>query len=484
MSVNYNFKKGIDVPVWLWEPMFPTGIGYHGASTAYDGKRYLYVVEQYGVSTAVASTSALYRFDTWSASWQFLTLITSGNQGMDIEYDSIRNVLYILHGASLTSWQVFNLNLTSVTIANVVCAAFTLTTMTPVLTTAAPLGSSFTMPSDDAVPAQVDSGAADATGQTATQVTATAATGTFGQGMVGLQLRVTSGTRSGEKSTIASVTAPTVLTLGAALTGALASGDTFVIELPEDVATGGSTTTVIDSTANWIVNQYANQDVIITSGTGVGQRRRIASNTATTLTLAAAVTGNARTGVFTTAPVAGSGFKVVPSSDFLYYQVGGATTLYKIDLAQTTGVAWTALTAAPAATGGGANTFYPAAYAPFQILAFRGAATATYYMYNIGTNVWTTPAVYASSQTFTTGASATMVTGKRKLIILKEATTQLYALDLLTGIYEPAGNLPYAAPGAYDGKRMRVITTPDGAQFLYVRRAAGPEFYRLALEWV
>ncbi len=296
MAVNYNFKKGIDVPVWLWEPMFPPGIGYHGASTAYDGSRYLYVAEQYGSTGTTASTTALYRFDTWSLSWQYLTLLTSGNQGLDMEYDSIRNVLYILTGASTTTWQVFNLNNTAVTIANVVCAAFTLTTMTLVLPAAAPLGSSFTMPSDDAVPAQVDSGTE--------------------------------------------------------------------------------------------------------------------------------------------------------------------------------------------ATGGGANTFYPAQYAPYQLIAVRGSATSTYYMYNIGTNDWTTPTVFASGQTFTTGSAADMVSGKRKIIFLKESTNQLYILDLLTGVLEPAGYLPYVAPGAYDGKRLRVVTTPDGAQFLYVRRAAGPEFYRLALEWL
>lgn len=484
MPVNYNFKKGIDIPVWLWEPMFPPAIGYHGASTAYDGKRHLYVIEQYGSTATTASTTALYRFDTWSGAWQFLGAATSGNQGMDIEYDSIRNVLYILTGASTTTWQVFNLNNVSVTIANVACAAFAFTTMTPVLPAAAPLGSSFTMPSDDAVPAQIDTGTADA-GGTTTSVVATAATGTFGLGMIGLQVRFTSGTYNGQIRTISGVTAPTTLSFTPALAGAPAAGDTFVIELVADTATGGSTTTVVDSTANWTTNMYANMDVIITGGTGSGQRRRIASNTATTLTLAGATTGNARTGAFTTAPVAGSTFRIVPSADFLYYQVGGGTGLYRIDVAQTTGAAWSAaLAAVPAATGGGANTFYPAAYAPYQILAFRGAGTAQYYMYNIGTNAWTTPTVFAAGETFTTGASAAMVSGKRKLIILKEATTRLYVLDLLTGIYEPGGYLPYAAPGGYDGKRLRVVTSPDGAQFLYVRRAAGPEFYRLALEWL
>jgi hypothetical protein len=38
--------------------------------------------------------------------------------------------------------------------------------------------------------------------------------------------------------------------------------------------------------------------------------------------------------------------------------------------------------------------------------------------------------------------------------------------------------------GAYDGKRASVITSPDGAQFLYILRAGGQEFFRVPLEWL
>jgi hypothetical protein len=202
--------------------------------------------------------------------------------------------------------------------------------------------------------------------------------------------------------------------------------------------------------------------------------------------LAAAVTGNARTGVFTTAPDATSVFKIVPSQDFLYYQPGGSTTsLYRIDVVATTGTAWSAaLAVVPGTIGGGGNTFYPAAYAPYQIVALRGNATGSIYLYNIGTNVWTSLTVYVGGETFTTGSSSTMATGKRKLLISKEGTTRLYAMDMLTGILEPAGTIPYAAATAYDGKRARVITTADGAQFLYFLRAGGQEFFRVPLEWL
>jgi len=55
-------------------------------------------------------------------------------------------------------------------------------------------------------------------------------------------------------------------------------------------ATAGTTTTLTDTTKAWTVNGYQNRVVRITSGTGVGQVRNIASNTATALTVSTAWT--------------------------------------------------------------------------------------------------------------------------------------------------------------------------------------------------
>lgn len=484
MAVNYNFKKGIDLPAWQWLAPFPAGPSYHGTSRVYDGKRYMYWIIQYSSTSTSASTTGLYRYDTWTNGWQWLANTTSGNQGMDIEYDSVRNVLYILPGAGLTSWQIFNLNTTSVTIANVACAAMTLTAG-PTLPAANNIGGSFIQPSDDVVALEIDSGVAT-TGGSTTVVVATNETGTFGAGMLGLQLRVTSGSQNGQIRTISAVSAPTSLTLSSALPGALSAGDTFVVEAQRNTATAGTTATLTaPSSVSWATNFFTNHDVIIVSGTGAGQRRRIASNTANVLTLAAAITGNNTTGNFSIAPGADSVFRIVPSKDFLYYQPGNGTALYKIDVAQTTGAAWAAaLAAAPAAIAGGGNTFYPAAYAPYFIIAFRGGATVNTYLYNIGLNSWSTLTTYGASETFNTGASATMIPGKRKLLIQKEGATRLLTIDLTTGILEPFGTMPYAAPGAYDGKRATVAVSPDGAMFLYIQRAGGQELFRVPLEWI
>jgi hypothetical protein len=52
----------------------------------------------------------------------------------------------------------------------------------------------------------------------------------------------------------------------------------------QSVATGGSTTTLVDNTQNWTVNQWAGYPLYIWTGTGRGQLTTITSNTANTLT--------------------------------------------------------------------------------------------------------------------------------------------------------------------------------------------------------
>lgn len=487
MAVDYKYKPGVDMPSWQWLSPFPS-INYNGCASVWDGDRWIYWAAQVA-SASAASTTQLWRFDTRNNGWQYMAALTNSYSGLDLEYDSVRNVLYIIHGAGLTSWQVFNLNTTARQICGVTCNPWVVTTMTPVLPAAANLGSSLTQPGDTGLPAVIDSGVADTTGNTTTVIQSTAASASFGPGMVGLQLRVTSGAQSGQKRTITAATPPNQVTVSTALAAPLESGVTYVIEAPDGTATAGTTTTLTDTAANtpWPVNGYADWDVLILTGTGAGQRRRIASNTATALTLSAATTGNANTGPFATAPGAGSTYKIVPSADFLYYHPGnGSTALYRIDInTGATVTTWSAsLATAPAAIGPGSNTFWPSTYAPGSLVAFRGAATAGVLLFNIATKTWSTLTTFPGAETFTTGAQVCNLVGKRKLLVQKEAATRTYTIDLLTGVLEPGPNMPYAAPVAYDGKRARFVKTADGVEWLYIMRAGGQEFYRVALEWM
>ncbi len=81
-----------------------------------------------------------------------------------------------------------------------------------------------------------------------------------------------------------------------------------------------SSTTIGDSAATWVPNEFAGSIVEITEGTGVGQTRRVVSNTATVMSVSPA---------FTVAPDATSNFEVMPEQ--LYGATNGVTSVTVTD---------------------------------------------------------------------------------------------------------------------------------------------------------
>jgi hypothetical protein len=63
-------------------------------------------------------------------------------------------------------------------------------------------------------------------------------------------------------------------------------------------ATGGSTTSLVDTTKSWAVNAFRGKRLVIESGSGVGQIALITSNTATTLTVETMPVGASSTSVY------------------------------------------------------------------------------------------------------------------------------------------------------------------------------------------
>jgi menaquinone-dependent protoporphyrinogen IX oxidase len=114
----------------------------------------------------------------------------------------------------------------------------------------------------------------------------------------GLIVRITAGTGSGQTREIISNTA-SALNVAAAWTVTPDATSVYSIwysfattsghaPLIRATATAGAASTLTDSTQAWTTNQQAGRVVYITSGTGAGQTRTIASNTATVLTVSAA----------------------------------------------------------------------------------------------------------------------------------------------------------------------------------------------------
>lgn len=94
-------------------------------------------------------------------------------------------------------------------------------------------------------------------------------------------------------------------------------------------ATGVSTTTTLtDTTKSWTTNQYANYLVKLVSGIGVGQWKRIVSNTATTLTIGPTAWGIVPITLLTTyeiyAPTQSQ--IIVPTTDYYVVSIHAAST--------------------------------------------------------------------------------------------------------------------------------------------------------------
>lgn len=485
---SYNFKKGVDLPSWHWLNQFLGGNSSPGTSNAWDGSRYIYWAIQSGSTTVGSnSTTQLWRFDTFTNGWQFLITLTSGNQGLDIEFDSVRNVIWIVSGNAATEWRYFNLNSTSITLAGQTIAAMALSAAIATVLPAIPgAGSSISFPDEIDLPVSFVTGTAKA-GSTATSLVDSGQS-EFHGGHIGCYLRYTAGPLAGQARAITAVTNANTLTT-TAFGGAPGVGDAYSIEMPGSVATplaatGGSATTLVAAGAGWVTNIYRDADVIIVAGTGIGQRRRIGSNDGTTLTLAAAVGGNPRTGNWTTAPDATSTFRIVPSTDFVYFQ-GGTTSavLYRADVVATA-LAWSTLTSAPATPGSGANLFNTVGMAPFSLVLFRGAATSNVYRYDIGLATWASITNIWAGETLTTGGTTARLPGRNRFFVSISASQRAYLYSVATGQLEPFPTAPYAAPSGFDGKRSRYVKTVDGVEWIYLLRAGGSEFFRIPLEWI
>ena len=206
------------------------------------------------------------------------------------------------------------------------------------------------------------------------------------------------------------------------------------------IATGGSTTTIIDTTKNWKVNQWAGKRVRITGGTGVGAEITVTSNTSTALTFGA------------------QAFTVDTTTQF--------TILGIPNRGLSTGLVF----------GYGANNGR-------YLWNIRGGGTSNIDRYDIITDTWQygnfTPPQF---ETFTTG-SMYAYDGVDRIYINHNATNRIYYFDLIKRELVNSGTVPYGHSTTIIGNRMEIINGPDGLKFLYVMRHTGTEMWRCLLFW-
>lgn len=227
-------------------------------------------------------------------------------------------------------------------------------------------------------------------------------------------------------------------------------------------ATAGAASTLTNALKAWTVNQWTSFQIRITAGTGLGQIRTIASNTATVITTSAA---------WTTVPDVTSVYTIEGCDDFLYYMGSAGTAVARYNITANT---WTAM-AVRVAPGAGMSgqwingvtdsswTNESAIINGRRIYSFRGGGSALLDYYDIPSNTWTNGTSYApATEAPTTGTKYTY-DGKNSLYIQLNATGRWFRFDINKMAMYGWNVMPYTQGAAVVGDTCFSVKYTDGA---------------------
>jgi hypothetical protein len=242
-------------------------------------------------------------------------------------------------------------------------------------------------------------------------------------------------------------------------------------------ATAGAASTItLEADKTFLLNQWANFQVRIIGGTGAGQIRTVASNTAgasPVVTVSAA---------WTTAPDATSVYRIEGNDDHFYLLGNNAVTMYRYSIS---GNAWTTLapTAARAGAAGAGMTadwidgvqateWNDGSYGNHYLTSIvhqngrylyclRGAAGNVLDVYDIAANTWISGVVYGQQmETFTAGTCSIDLDGY--IYIQKESTGRIYRFDVAKNVLEPFVLNPLPQGAVLAGDKMFMTTFKEG----------------------
>jgi hypothetical protein len=275
-------------------------------------------------------------------------------------------------------------------------------------------------------------------------------------------------------------------------------------------ATGGSTTTLIDSSRTWVPGSWTNNRVRIVAGTGLGAEIAITANTETTLTYATqtftpdsttryqimATFGIATSGSSTTIVDTTKNWKVNQWAGKRVRVTGGTNQANELTVTSNTSntltvgttttmdasTQYTILGLAPRGPGMGLVFAYGNSNGRY-LWNFRGASTNSFDRYDITTDTFQYGNfISPQSLLFTTG-SMYAYDGVDRVYMNLNATSSLQYFDLSKRESVNSGTIPYGHSTAILGNRMEIVDTADGLKFLYVMRHTGQEMWRTLLFW-
>jgi hypothetical protein len=264
-----------------------------------------------------------------------------------------------------------------------------------------------------------------------------------------------SGTAAGQIRQIASNTG-TTLTWSTVGTAPDTTSRYLIIGFDAGTATAGASTTLTDSTKAWATNRWANYDLRILHGTGRGQTRTIASNTATVITTQSP---------WDTNPDSTSVFVIQGDSDKLYFVSGGnaAILMHNMDSQVATfgrqvGTNWGIARNAAATVGGHqpvaisslsnvtttatVTTAHAHQFRVGDLVTVRGATDANYNVTAVA--IATVPSTTTFTYTMAGTPAANTLTGS-------QSTTTLTDLTKNWTTNEHAGRLVYMNTAAVTG---------------------------------
>lgn len=235
-------------------------------------------------------------------------------------------------------------------------------------------------------------------------------------------------------TTLANTNLPATITTDGKLIATPSWVDNDYVSFATGTATTGGTSTLTNSAKNWTVNQWANYQVRIVSGTGAGQIRSIASNTATVLTVGTD---------WTTQPDATSVYSIEGNDDFIYYIGSNAVGLIRYSISANT---WTTLTptvarAAAPSVGMSGHWVWNVGDSDWtsentirngrRIYSFRGNFSTALDYYDIAANTWVNGVTYSpATEIFTTGTK--WIYNGNFLYCQKDATGRWFRFNFAT----------------------------------------------------
>jgi hypothetical protein len=268
--------------------------------------------------------------------------------------------------------------------------------------------------------------------------------------------------------------------------GKLVHPYSFSEQFATGTTTSATSTTLVNSAKTWTVNQWVNYQVRISGGTGIGQVRTIASNTATALTVSVA---------WTTTPDGTSTYVIEANEDYMYLLGNGAVTMYRYSVSANTWTVMAPTTARGGAPGSGMSANFVGVSGDTNwanestiqdgryIYSLRGGGAATLDRFDVtggtsGAGAWAN-VVYAGTETFTTGSAAFQM-GKF-IFIKKDGTNRFFKYSVTDNMIWPLTTNMFADGAGVVGAKLwgKNYDSTKSIQWLYSLQNSGTALHRI-----